>query len=1053
MLKKNTILFALCGLLLGLAFVMAGVIVTYSYMRDVLGVYPLELRVILYFLVALVPITLTAAGALAGQKQDRLEQMNAESQEFVTRFASRERKLIQENARLVQENAERHNLEKILERGKREWESIFDAVQDTILVADIHGRIIRCNRSATQLLQMPFDQLVNSQIDQILLGKHQETSIRLVTLKGEVFVPVIGRWLDITYYPIDIDEENKGTIFVIRDITERKHSEAIIRQQKDYLQTLINNSPVAIVTLDQSLNIQSYNPAFETMFGYPHDEMVGRNLDLLLEGNPGNGHGNGNGHGPASSLSERVMKGQAVKTIVQRYRKDRTMVDVEIYGVPLVVEGNVNGVLWLFHDITELVQARRVAEQADRAKSEFLANMSHEIRTPMNGVIGMIELTLGTDVTDEQYDFLIGARESADALLNVLNDILDFSKIEAGQFQLETIDFDLPSVVEGVAQTSAARAEIKGLEMVSYVDPAVPAMVKGDPGRLRQILVNLVENAIKFTEHGEVLIRTELVEETVSADPEHARVTVRFSVTDTGIGIPPERKQAIFERFVQADGSTTRRFGGTGLGLTISKQLAEMMGGEMGVESEPGKGSTFWFTVPFEKMPYQERADQPDWTDLHDVRVLVVDDNATNRRVFCRMLEGFGCQVSAVSSGLEVMPTLFRGLLTNAPYRLVLVDMQMPGMDGEETLRAIRREPLTQDVRVIVLTSIGRRNELSGVNEMGCSGYLVKPIKQLQLHETLELVLSSKRIDARAENKRRSRLALPKTTRSLHILLAEDNEINQKMTRALLTRKGHSVDLASNGLEAVEAAKTNRFDLIFMDVQMPQMDGFEAAQVIRKMEQDGDLAGQHIPIIAMTAHALHGDRQRCMDAGMDDYVSKPLDPRKVFQAIERWADSVPPAVVPETTNADTPKLGDTQPIAIHGNGKVKTEKVVEEKLAEDRYNDDVPLDLENALNRFSDDRDFYYNLLGDFLRSLPDRLNEMRTALANGDTRTLSYLAHNLKGVSANFSARQLARLSAVLDEHCRVGDLEAARGLMAEVEAAAGRLETCAAEQMEKGE
>lgn len=1043
--KKNVYLFALLGLLLGLSFVMAGVIMTYGYFHDVVGVYPIGLRLVLFILIALVPISLTAAGALAGRKQDLLEQANEEAQNYITRFAGRERKLIQENA-------ERHNLEKILERGKREWESIFDAAHDAILVADNHGRIIRCNRSATHLLHTPFDQLVNTQIDQVLLGKAQDTSIRLVTLNGEVYIPTLGSWLDITYYPIEIDDEKKGTIFNIRDITERKRSEAIIRQQKDYLQTLVNNSPVAIVTLDQGLNIQSYNPTFESMFGYTHGEMMGKNLDQLLAGQSGNGKNHG-----LAAPSERVLRGEAVKTIVQRQRKDGTMVDMEISGVPLTVEGNLPGVLWLFHDITELVQARRVAEQADRAKSEFLANMSHEIRTPMNGVIGMIELALGTEMTDEQYDFLISARDSADALLNVLNDILDFSKIEAGQLQLEMVDFDLLNVVEGVAQTSAARAETKGLEMVSFIDPAVPTIVKGDPGRLRQVLVNLVENAIKFTEHGEILIRTELAEETddeamdnTSQSADQALVKVRFSVTDTGIGIPLERKQAIFERFVQADGSTTRRFGGTGLGLTISKQLSEMMGGHIGVESEPGKGSTFWFTVTFEKMADLERAESQDYADLHDVRVLVVDDNATNRRVFSRMLESFGCHVATVSSGLEVMPALFRGLLTNAPYRVVLVDMQMPGMDGEETLRSIRREPLTQDVKVIVLTSIGRRNELSGVNEMGCSGYLIKPVKQMQLRETLELVLSSKRADDRIERKRRERLGLPVTTRPLHILLAEDNEINQKMTRTLLARKGHTVDLAVNGLEAVIAAKTNHYDLIFMDVQMPEMDGFEAAQVIRKMEQEGELAGRHIPIIAMTAHALHGDRQRCLDAGMDDYVSKPLDPRKVFQAIERWAEMNQPAA-PQT--AETTPPGATQPLSLKQNTKNAGDKETGEPTKEPSYNDDVPLDVESALNRFSDDRDFYYNLLSDFLHSLPVRLEEMRAALANGDTRTLSYLAHNLKGVAANFSARQLARLSAVLDEQCRVGDLEAARSLMAEVEAAAGRLETCAAEEMEKGE
>jgi CheY-like chemotaxis protein/HPt (histidine-containing phosphotransfer) domain-containing protein len=581
--------------------------------------------------------------------------------------------------------------------------------------------------------------------------------------------------------------------------------------------------------------------------------------------------------------------------------------------------------------------------------------------------------------------------------------------------------------------------------------------VKGDPGRLRQILVNLVENAIKFTEHGEVLIRTELVEDALPEngnkplEAENNQVMVRFAVTDTGIGIPEDRQQAIFERFVQADGSTTRRFGGTGLGLTISKQLVEMMSGTIRVESQPGKGSTFWFTVPFEKLPNQERTDQQDWADLRDIHVLVVDDNATNRRVFTRMLESFGCKVAAVSSGLEVMPALFRGLLTNAPYRLVLMDMQMPGMDGEETLRTIRREPLTQDVKVVVLTSIGKRNEISGVNELGCSGYLIKPVKQMQLRETLELALSSKLGNTRQENRRRNRQGIAKPMRSLHILLAEDNEINQKMTRALLTRKGHTVEIAGNGVEAVQAARDNRYDLIFMDVQMPQMDGFEAALAIRKMEQAGELQAHHTPIIAMTAHALHGDRQRCIDAGMDDYVSKPLEPRKVFQAIERWVDCTPlEAAVPAP--ASKPKTGDTQPIKIQPAKPLEPMIDLDEVPEEVQADENTPLDIENALNRFSDDRDFYYNLLGDFLRSLPVRLGEMKSALANEDTRTLSYLSHNLKGVSANFSARQLARLTAVLDERCRVGDLEAARGLMIEVEDAAARLENCVYE-LKKGE
>jgi PAS domain S-box-containing protein len=1034
--KKNAVRYALYGFLLGLLFVAISAWVINGLLGSALAGYPPVMRYLLYGLAAVGPLCLAGAGLALGHKQDRLERLNAEAQQFIARFAGRERKLIQENAH-------RHNLEKILERGKREWESIFDAVQDAILVSDGMGRVIRCNRSATRLLRISFDHLVNMPIDEILLGAPQETAVRLVSLNGEVHIPFLGGWFDITRYPIDIDEENRGLIYVIRDVTERKQSEAIIRQQKDYLQALVNNSPVAIVTLDQRLGIQSCNPAFETMFGYSPAEVNGQNLDHLLEGTMPGGIGkNGSGSKPMLTYSERVMRGESINAIVQRHRKDGSAVDVEISGVPLVVDGSIAGVLWLFHDITELVQARRAAEQADQAKSEFLANMSHEIRTPMNGVIGMIELTLGTDLSDEQYDFLIGARESADALLNVLNDILDFSKIEAGQLQLEMVDFDLPNVVEGVAQTSASRAEIKGLEMLSFVDPAVPSFVKGDPARLRQILVNLVENGIKFTERGEILIRTDLVDE--SKD----QAVVRFSVSDTGIGIPLERQHAIFDRFVQADGSTTRRYGGTGLGLSISKQLAHMMGGQIGVESEPGRGSTFWFTVTLDKLPHEDSGESQEGAELNGLRVLIVDDNATNRRIFSRMLESFGCQPTAVSSGTEVMPALFRGLLTKTPYRAVLVDMQMPVMDGEQTLHAIRREPLTQDVKVVVLTSMGRRAEMHRANELGCDGYLLKPIKQTQLREMLEMVISSKRGEARIESRRRARVtsSLQSSQQPVHILLAEDNEINQKMARALLVRNGYEVDLASNGVEAVNAIRARNYDLIFMDVQMPEMDGLEAAQMIRQMEGES----RHTPIIAMTAHALQGDRQRCIEAGMDDYVSKPLDPRKVFQSIERWTTALrmaPPEVrmegLREAMEPVEMNTGSGEPAA-DGDSAAQSEGLSRV---------DTILDVDSALVRFSDDRDFYYNLLGDFLLSLAQRLDEMKEALEKENLQALSYLAHNLKGVAANFSAMQLAHLSAALDEDCRDGDLAAARARIAELLAAADRLQTQAAERTGSGE
>lgn len=939
---------------------------------------------------------LTGLGWWSGKRMDATIQENMSLAQALEINSEREKTLNAENLILKDENIERNRLEKILERGKREWEGIFDAVQDAILVVDSQGLIMRCNRQAVKWLGTSFAQLVSTPIDDIQFTGPNDWTQKLVDIHGEIFIPSRIGWFDVTRYPIFLEEDQVGTIFIVRDITERKRAEAIIHKQNQYLEALINNSPVAIVTLNLNKAILSCNPAFERMFGYTHGEVIGRNLDQLLVDD--------HVHSEALSFTEDVIKGETIKGIVQRRRKDGTHADVEIYGAPLVVAGQINGALLIYHDITELMEARRAAEQADRAKSEFLANMSHEIRTPMNGIIGMIELTLGTELNEEQYDFLVGARDSADALLSVLNGVLDFSKIEAGQLQLESVDFDLHAIVEGVAQTLASRAEVKSLEIVSFIDPNVPSYVRGDPGRIRQVLVNLVENAIKFTEHGEVLIRSERLEETDNT------VSLKFSVTDTGIGIPNDRQNAIFERFVQADGSTTRKYGGTGLGLTISKELSEMMGGGIGVESEPGKGSTFWFTVVLETLPGRSHSPERVSVDLQGVRILIVDDNATNRRIFSKMLEGFGCHVTAIPSGTEVMPALFRGLLTNSPYKLVLLDMQMPTIDGEFTLRMIRNEPLTQNIKVIILTSMGRRNELGRLAELGVSGYLIKPIKQTQLHETLQSVIGEQ---ARSNNRRQSKELQAELSGQapapLHILLAEDNEINQKMTKALLNRQGYQVDLVSNGFEAVKATRCTRYDLIFMDVQMPEMDGLEAAQQIRLLEGDQ----RHTPIIAMTAYAMPGDRQKCLDAGMDDYISKPLDPRKVFQVIEKWGEGMLDAALPE---------------------------IIIEKAFEQEDTESV-LNLDRAMTRFSHDRQFFLALLSDFVSVLPQKVEEMQSALKSENFEVLSHLAHNLKGVAANFSAMQISHLAHLLDEESKTGCTEKSHELMTKIMAASQSL------------
>jgi CheY-like chemotaxis protein/HPt (histidine-containing phosphotransfer) domain-containing protein len=481
---------------------------------------------------------------------------------------------------------------------------------------------------------------------------------------------------------------------------------------------------------------------------------------------------------------------------------------------------------------------------------------------------------------------------------------------------------------------------------------------------------------------------------------------VRFSVTDTGIGVPRERQKAIFERFVQADGSTTRKYGGTGLGLTISKQLAEMMGGQIGVDSEPGKGSTFWFTTRLEKLPGWKVTSEKISADLKGLRVLLVDDNATNRKIFAKMLDSFGCAVTAVASGTEVIPALFRGLLTNAPYKLVLLDMQMPYMDGEDTLRAIRREPLTQNIKVIVLTSMGKRSELNRLSDLGISSYLLKPVRQSQLLDNIEVVMGLRSWSSEVSRPKVSLLKPVKTPgRKLRILVAEDNEINQKMAKAMLTRQGHEVDLAANGREAVEAHRCACYDLILMDVQMPDMDGFEASSRIR--EQEG--AERHTPIIALTAYAMQGDRQRCLDAGMDDYLSKPLDPRKVFQMVERWIGAG------SSSDDETQETGDEE------TGQV--------------------IDIESALPRFSHDSDFFKSLLDDFLRSLPEKLVEMKQALEREDYSALANQAHSLKGASANFSALRLSKRAGALDRAGRAHDDAEARRLMQAIDEAASEL------------
>lgn len=928
------------------------------------------------------------------------------------------------NRKLAREVLERKASEERLQRSEERVNLVLQSVGEGIFGTDGEGRCTFVNDAAQRMLGYRSEEMLGQSVHELVHHSHADgtayeqstcpmyhsfasgmTSYR----EDEVLWGKDGSFFDVAYTSVPMFKDGAvvGAVVVFRDISERKKAEEALREREYRLKTVLTTSNEGFWGIDNDGKTVAVNDAMCAILGRSQEEIMGRLVfDFLDEEN-------------LAIMREQLRRraeGHIGAYEVALSRPDGSKVPCWFNATPFHDKDGVKtGSFAMVTDITErkqmeaeLVVARDKAESATQAKSDFLANMSHEIRTPMNAILGMTHLALKTELTPKQRDYLQKIQLSSNSLLGIINDILDFSKIEAGKLDMETIAFNLEEVLNNLATVVMVKAQEKeGVEVLFRTDSRMPRALVGDPLRLGQVLLNLANNALKFTEHGEIVVSSELVSMGTSS------AKIRFAVRDTGIGLNEEQKARLFTSFSQADTSITRKYGGTGLGLTISKRLVEMMGGSIWIESTPGVGSTFFFTATFGIGKEVGGARHVPPPDLRGIRALVVDDNPTSREIFQGMLESFSFTVTLAASGEEGLEEIERSL-NGESYDLVVMDWKMSGIDGIEASKRIKRDSrLSRKPAIILVTAYGREEVMWQAEAAGLDGFLVKPISPSVMFDTIMQALASdapKKLQPIHEQEQGADLL--KGLEGARVLLVEDNEINQQVAMEILADVGLIVSVANNGQEAVEAVGGTRFDAVLMDVQMPVMDGYTAARIIRQDPRFTDL-----PIIAMTAHAMAGDQEKSLAAGMTDHITKPIDPEQLFATLAKWLGSARGTAgtkqAPETSDLiSTEEAGVSSP---------------EASVAEVALPDVLEgFDLNEGLQRLRGNEALYRKLLLSFSNRYADRAEAIRRVLNVGDYHRAHGLIHDIKGLAANLAALPLRDAAVELEKLVKHADEQA---------------------------